>query len=346
MQTMQNARSRWTTWEYLPSWAANLPVYGIYAWFALRARHPFFFSNVNPAIPLGGALGESKSDILNLIPAQYLPRWVLLAPGRTHADWLVKIQEAGLLFPLIAKPDIGERGFLIKKIADQQALFEHLETHPVPFILQEFITLPMEASVLFHGHPDGPEFDISSLCLKDFLSVTGDGNATVRELMGKDFRAQLQIDRFEKEQPKLLQSVPAKGENILLEPIGNHIRGTKFINGNHLIDQALREAFRPVWEKLEGIFFGRFDLKCASLEALRRGEFTVMEMNGVFSEPAHVYDPANRISDIYRDYYRHWRSMYQISKAQKQRGVKPATLQEGMNIVRQYLSYKKQLNGA
>lgn len=343
---MQSIWSRWTNWEYLPSWAANIPVYGIYAWFALRARHPLFFSNVNPAIPLGGAVGESKSDILKLIPAQYLPRWVLLEPGQTRDTILQSLEAAGLHFPFIAKPDVGERGFLIRKVHDEQALFEHLEAHPVPFIIQEFITLPMEASVLFHGHPDGPEFDISSLCLKDFLSVTGDGKSTVRELMIRDVRAQFQIERFEKEQPLVLQSVPAEGEALILEPIGNHARGTKFLNGNHLIDQVLRDVFRPVWESMEGIFFGRFDLKAASLEALKRGEFMVLEMNGVFSEPAHVYDPANRISAIYRDYYCHWRSMYQIFKSQKNRGVKPSTIQEGIVVFKQYFSYKKQFNGA
>lgn len=342
---MQNARSRWTTWEYLPSWAANIPVYGIYAWFALRARHPLFFSNVNPAIPLGGAVGESKSDILKLIPAQYLPRWVLLEPGLSRENMLEKLKTAGLHFPLIAKPDVGERGFLIAKLHGEEEFFKHLEAHPVPFILQEFVTLPMEASVLFHGHPDGPEFDISSLCLKDFLSVTGNGKSTVRELMEKEVRAQFQMERFEKEQPEVMRSVPDEGETLLLEPIGNHARGTKFINGNHLIDQMLRDVFRQVWEKMEGIYFGRFDLKCASLEGLKRGEFTVLEMNGVFSEPAHVYDPANRIRAIYRDYYRHWRSMYNISRAQSHRGIKPAGIREGVTLFVQYFNYKKQLNG-
>lgn len=291
-------------------------------------------------------MGESKSDILKLIPARYLPRWVLLEPGLSHGSMMQILREAGLQFPLIAKPDVGERGFLIRKLVGGQDLFEHLEAHPVPFIIQEFITLPMEASVLFHGHPDGPEFDISSLCLKDFLSVTGDGKSTVRELMTRDVRAQFQSERFEKEQPLIMQSVPAEGEILMLEPIGNHARGTKFINGNHLIDQVLRDVFRSVWENMEGIFFGRFDLKAASLEALKRGEFMIMEMNGVFSEPAHVYDPANRISAIYLDYYRHWRSMYRIFKAQKNRGVKPSTIREGIVVFRQYFIYKKQLNGA
>jgi len=143
-----------------------------------------------------------------------------------------------------------------------------------------------------------------------------------------------------------MRSVPAEGETLLLEPIGNHARGTKFINGNHLIDQTLRDVFQPVWENMEGVYFGRFDLKCASLDALWRGEFTVMEMNGVFSEPAHVYDPANSIGGIYRDYYHHWKSMYHISRAQSKRGVKPTGIREGVAFFMQYFRYKKQLNHA
>jgi hypothetical protein len=99
--------TRWTVWEYLPAWAANIPVYGFWLWFSLRARHLFFFSNVNPAIPLGGAVGESKSDILRLLPAAISPKWVLAAPGDSITSVQQRLDAAGIGYPLIAKPDIG-----------------------------------------------------------------------------------------------------------------------------------------------------------------------------------------------------------------------------------------------
>jgi len=53
----------------------------IFLGFAIRARRLFFFANVNPAIPLGGAFGESKSAILSLLPIRLTGGWVVLERG-------------------------------------------------------------------------------------------------------------------------------------------------------------------------------------------------------------------------------------------------------------------------
>jgi hypothetical protein len=199
-------------------------------------------------------------------------------------------------------------------------------------------------SVLFHRFPNSGAFGITSVCIKEFLSVTGDGISSIRALMAQSPRASFQLDRFEREFPQVLNRTPAKGEQILLEPIGNHSRGTKFLNGNHLIDAELEAAFRPVCEALDGILYGRFDLKCASVEALRRGEFKAMELNGVLGEPAHIYDPAFGMWKAYRDLYRHWRLLYRLHRAQKALGVYPTPHGEAFGMIREYFKYKRTLN--
>ncbi len=335
--------TKWTVWEFLPWWLANVPVYGIYAWFAVRARHFFFFSNVNPAIPLGGAVGESKSDILNLVPAHLKPKMVFTSGEEDFETLLEKMRTAGLVFPVVAKPDVGERGFLVQKFSKPEALKQHLERYRSPFIVQEFLQLPVEMTVLFHRFPDSGRFGITSVCVKEFLSVTGDGRSEVRQLMSGNPRSAFQIERFEREQPALLDLVPAAGETLLLEPIGNHVRGTKFLNGNHLISQQLVSAFDAVCRQIDGVLYGRFDLKCDSVEALNRGEFMVMELNGVFGEPAHVYDPSHGMLRAYRDFYRHWRILFELYRAQRALGIQPTSHREAVRFIRQYVRYKKLL---
>jgi hypothetical protein len=153
-------------------WLANVPVYAYWLWFSLRARHVFFFSNVNPAIPLSGAVGESKRDILLLLPPEIVGNWVFATPGQSFDAVQKMLDEAGIQYPLVAKPDIGERGFLVKVIDSPAALKSYLEAWPISFILQEFLPQPQEASVLFHRFPgeDG-RFAITSVCLKAFLRV-------------------------------------------------------------------------------------------------------------------------------------------------------------------------------
>lgn len=340
---MRHWLTKWTVWEYFPWWLANVPMYGFWLWFAARARHLAFFSNVNPDIPLGGAMGESKYDILQLLPPDIVPKTLLFRGGESFETVTNALDESSIGYPLIAKPDVGERGFLVKKISGPEELQQHLERFPVKFIVQEFLTLPVEMTVLFHRFPEDGRFGITSVCVKEFLAVRGDGLASVRELMQQDARAAFQLERFELEFPEVLKKIPATSEVLLLEPIGNHCRGTKFLNGNHLIDQALLAAFEPVCEQLPGVLYGRFDLKCESEQALRRGEFKVMELNGVFGEPAHVYDPSFGMWRAYRDFYRHWRLLFDLHGAQRRRGIHPTPHAEAWRFIRQYFRYKREL---
>lgn len=336
--------TRWTVWEYLPWWVANIPVYLFWLGYALRARHFFFFANVNPAIPLGGALGESKSDILRLLPDAITPKWTLTS-GKPDMEQIKKdLENAGISLPVIAKPDVGERGFLVKKIEDFETLEAYLSRWPVPFILQEFLTLPREASVLFYCFPgENGVFGITSVCLKQFMQVTGDGHSTVRELMSRNVRSAFQLPRFEKEFPEILDNTPAAGETLLLEPIGNHARGTMFLNGNSLINERMLQSFEPLCRQIAGVQYARFDLKFKDTDSLQRGEFQTMELNGVLGEPAHIYDPAHGMWRAYRDLYRHWRLLYRLHRAQKKRGILPPDTRDAWKFARGYFAYKKRL---
>jgi len=335
---------RWTTWEYLPMWVSNLPVAGFYLWFAMRARHPLFFSAANPAIPLGGAMGESKFDILERLPASILPKMVLAKAGMPLDAVIKALLEAGLSFPFIAKPDVGERGFLVKKITSEETLQAHLARYPVDFILQEWIELPFEASVLFTLFPGHKSrFEITSVCVKEFLQVTGDGQRNLRALILSNPRAAFQLERLEMELPERMEEVPEANMVVRLGAIGNHCLGTKFVNGNHLINKLLRDSFESICRQIDGIHYGRFDLKCADAEALQNGHVKVMELNGVLGEPAHVYDPSVGALRAYREFWRHWRLIFEVSQANRKRGVGVATWREGREQVRQYFAYKKQL---
>ena len=336
--------TRITHWEYHPWWLANIPVYGFWLWFAARARHLIFFSNVNPAIPLGGAMGESKWDILKLLPPEIVPKTVSIQAEADFEQVLSALDAAKINFPLIAKPDVGERGFLVKKIENAKILREYLSRWNVKFILQEFLTLPVEASVLYHVFPgEGGAFDITSICLKEFLSIRGDGVSSIGQLMTKNARSAFQIPRFERDFPDILKKTPVSGETVLLEPIGNHSRGTKFLNGNHLISAEMLSVFEPVCRQIPGVQYARFDLKSSSIEALQRGEFKVMELNGVLGEPAHIYDPTHGMFRAYRDLYQHWRLLFRLNRAQRKLGYDPTPLGEALRFARGYFQYKKVL---
>lgn len=309
----------------------------------MRSRSLFFFSAVNPVIETGGVMGESKIDILNRLPHYALPQMVYIDQKKAAlAEVLSAVQQAGISYPFVAKPNIGERGFLVEKIDNKKELEVYLKNITVDFIIQSFISYPLEISVLYYRMPDQAAGKITSICLKKNLSVKGDGCSTVEQLMQKYPRARFQLTRFRKDYPQLLKSIPALGEEMELEPIGNHCRGTTFLNGNKYITPQLEKVFDKMAKPMEGIYYGRFDMKCASIELLNKGEqFSVMEFNGIASEPAHIYDPSYPLTQAYRDIFQHWKIIYQIAKIQRQKGIKAMSWSEAYQSMRKYLAYMK-----
>lgn len=343
--TKSNFYIKLTNWEYWPLAIANLPLVFIWLWFALKARKLFFFSAVNPVIETGGMWGESKYNILKRVPDSHLPKTIFVDKKRT-LPWINQaLKEQEIIYPIIAKPDVGERGTLVAKIKDEQGLQEYLDKNNIDFIIQEFIGLPIELAVMHHRLPGADKGAVTSICIKETLKVTGDGHRSVRQLMEAQDRAKLQLERFEKQQSALLDEVPAARQVVELEPIGNHCRGTMFLNGNHYIDEVLEQVFDQVAFQMKDIYYGRFDMKCNSIEDLKKGRgFKVMEYNGIGAEPAHIYDPTYPLLEKYKDIYRHWRIIYQIYKKQQKKGVVAMPVQEAYQRYKVYTAYQESLN--
>lgn len=338
-------RVRWSNWEFWPIYVVNLPMVFFWLWFALRARRWLFFTAVNPAIETGGLFGESKKDILERLPPEHLPRTVFLPAGSTPEAARKALEAAGLGFPLIVKPNVGERGLLVEKISSPEALQRYFRRRTPDLLLQEFVDYPMELAVLHYRLPGCETGVLSSLCIKEPLRVRGDGRRCVEELMAAEPRALLQLERFRREKPALLRRIPAEGEEVLLEPIGNHCRGTAFLDGSRLIDAELKAVFDRLSARLEGIHYGRYDLKCRSIEDLRQGRhFKILEYNGIGAEPAHIYDPRIPLLEKYRIVYRHWRAIFEIYRSQRARGVEPLSLGAGLRALRSYFAYLNSLN--
>lgn len=272
-------------------------------------------------------MGESKKKILASFPAKYTPITLSISENAGIATVKNQMQQAGLGYPVIAKPDVGERGSLVEKIDHEQALTSYLLSVQEPVLIQEFIDYPIELGVLYHKKPGASGGQISSVVRKGFLQVVGDGNSTLKALLEREVRAAGRMSYLEKKLGKAMKEVPQKGESILVEPIGNHCRGTAFYNGNELITSRLTGVFDRIAENIPGFYYGRFDLKVKSIDDLYRGEnIKILELNGVSSEPAHVYDPEYTLLRAYRDIINHMNIICQIARINHRLGHKRASI--------------------
>lgn len=333
---------KWLKWEFWPFWFFYLPVYGYWLWLSVRARSLTFFTAANPGMAHGGFVNYSKYGPLRDIPSTHRPPTVLLEPPLQVADVEAARQAAGIEYPIILKPDRGERGFAVAKLDSVEAVGPYLATAPGALVLQGYVALPEEFGVLYYRLPGQERGAVYSVVQKEFLAVTGDGQATLHELFRGSARTRYHLPMLENMFKDELTSVLPAGARRELVAIGNHARGTTFLNANHLVSERLAQAFDPVARGITGYHFGRFDVRTASAEALLAGDFQVLEVNGANSEPAHIYDPNYRLLQAYRDLFAHWRTLYTVAQANRKLGAKTTPFWELVRSIRGHLKHKQQ----
>lgn len=281
----------------------------------------------------GGIMGASKNEIMARIPAQYHPKTVLLNENAGAEELEQRMSAAGLTYPIILKPDIGERGFKVALVSNTTESAEYFREAKTDILVQEYLDLPLELGVFYHRKPDQQRGAITSVVVKEMLTVQGDGKQTLKELIQHKPRAKMQLKRLESIFEDKLFDIPGTNEQILLEPIGNHNRGTAFLNGNYLINDQLVDVFEAISQQIDGFYYGRFDLRCRNVEALYSGDIKIMELNGAASEPAHIYSPNFPIMEGYKSLFSHWKLLYNISIANHKLGVPYMSIRSGLEAI-------------
>jgi hypothetical protein len=324
------------SWEYWPFGIVQFPLFFYFAWLALKSRSLIFFSASNPGIPMGGMFGESKYDILKSIPERYTAKSIRVNKNLS-ADAVINIlKQNDFSFPVIFKPDLGERGFMVKKIASKNDVENYLRQIKIDFIAQEFIDLPMEFGIFYSRNPKEEKGNVTSVVMKEMLTVTGDGKSALRSLILATDRAKLQWEKLQIAHGKDLDFILQEGEKTELVSIGNHCLGTTFLNYGHLINTTLSNTFDNIAKQIPGFYFGRFDLRCASLEDLYAGEIKIMELNGCGAEPAHIYHPGYSLFKAIGELFVHWRTIFQIAQENNKRGIRYTTFKEAQQYYRSF----------
>lgn len=332
-----------TRWEFWPFSVFYFPVIFYWSWLVIKTRSFFFFTASNPGIEFGGMLGESKNKIYQNINPEYIPKTFKLKPGLNCTEFIARLKTEGLDFPFILKPDIGERGWMVELIKNEKDLIKYLADIKVEFLVQEYVHLPVELGVFYYRFPDRENGTVSSVVVKEMLSVVGDGRSTVREMIMQDVRAKMHLQTLENSNFEIMDYIPAHKEEVELVSIGNHCRGTTFLNGNHLINSKLIAVVDRISKEVEGFYFGRFDLRCKSVEDLYEGRnFKIIELNGAGSEPAHIYHPGFPLIQAYKDIVHHLKVLARISMLNNKNGHSYMTFRNGIKEVVKIRKYNKQ----
>jgi membrane protein DedA with SNARE-associated domain/pimeloyl-ACP methyl ester carboxylesterase len=336
---------RMTHWEFWPPYVFYPPVAAYIAWLMLKHRSATLFTAANPAIPGGGFIGESKAQILRGLEkaAEVLPRWRLL-DARLDVEERIKqaedfIAAHHLNFPIVLKPDAGQRGSGVSIIQSDTELESYLRQSSVDTLIQEHAP-GEEFGVFYCRYPNEPTGHIFAITEKRFPSVTGDGISTLGQLILNDPRAVCMARFLLDKHADRLWDVPGAGEKVGLVELGTHCRGAVFLDGGWIKTDALEAAIDRICRDFDGFYFGRFDIRAPNVEDFRQGRnFRVIELNGVTSEATNIYDPKNSLLDAYKILFAQWRIAFAIGAQNRARGFRPTPVR---TLLKWVIAYREQ----
>ena len=336
-----NACRRLRRWEFWPPWVFYAPVALWVAWLAVRHRGLTTMTACNPGMPDGGVVGESKAEILARLPADYAIPGHRLASGRDAcalASALAHMSAAGWTFPLVLKPDVGQRGVGVRSIRSVAALAGYLAAARGAVLMQPFHDGPFEAGIFYYRFPGDARGRILSITDKRFPVIVGDGVSTVRRLIEVHPRYRLQSRLFLARHAARLDAVLATGERMQLAMAGNHAQGTTFYDGAHLWTPALERRVDAIAHQYEGFFIGRFDVRYRDVDAFVAGhDLAIVELNGATAESTNIYDPGQSLWNAYRVLFEQWSMVFAIGSANRARGAKPTSMYRLVRLVAHHL---------
>lgn len=332
--------ARLLRWEFWPMWIFYAPVAAWIALLAIWHRGLSTITAANPGIADGGTVGESKFDILQglpadcTIPSARIPIGEL--PGRVEC-LRTNAAANGWTFPLVLKPDVGQRGSGVKLVTDWNAAEAYLARLEAPVLAQPFHPGPFEAGVFYYRIPGQLRGRIFSITDKCFPVVVGDGSSTVDELIWSHPRFRLQGATFVERHRTMLNVVLNKGERFPLAIAGNHAQGTTFRDGKHLQTPALDRRIDEIAHRYRGFFVGRFDIRYRDVDAFRAGQdIAIVELNGATGESTNIYDPEGSVWRAYRLLFRQWAIVFAIGAANRRAGARVTSRRRLLELVRRH----------
>src|SRR5690242_10895586 len=334
-------------WEQWPFPILYAPVAPAWLWYIIRSRAVWFFTPSNPKLTFGGLDGEPKKEMHDLLPPEFCPDYFNVKPSEDFSCVLDKLENTGISFPLIVKPEIGGKGILFRKIEDEGQLKEYHTKIPVEYFIQEFINYPMEVSIFYYRYPNEKKGNITGFLQKVPMRVTGDGVHNLGELLLKNLKTKKRLAELKKKHEINFNKVIPDGEIYHLSHAGNHNRGADFFDLSKEINDDLVRLLDNISHRINDFFYGRYDIMCNSIEELKQGtNFVILEYNGCGAEPNHFYDTGYTLIGAWKEILKHWKILFEISRYNHQQGVSYWPLKKGMRFRRQTKKYYKLINKA
>lgn len=289
-----------------------------------------------------GFEGETKQEMFQHLPPEFSPKTIYIHPSENFNCVLKKMFEAGLNFPVAAKPDVGTKGLLFRKIKNEEQLKAYHSLLPFTYVIQQMITLPLELSIFYIRYPNDEKGIITGLISKEYLHINGDGKSTLERLIENHPKAFMIAEEQKIKHKQNLNNIIPLNEKYFLNELGNHNRGARFMNLKNEIDEQLLNVMNKINVFSKQYYYGRYDIKTTSLEDLKQGKnISILEYNGVGSEPNHIYDIGLSYMQAISIIAQHWKYMFEIGRINYKKGINYIPFWKGSKMFRQSRRHTK-----
>ncbi|MEO0367248.1 MAG: carboxylate--amine ligase [Pseudomonadota bacterium] len=311
-------------------WVFYTPIFFWTVLLAARYRGLAFLS-VNPGFPMSGLFGEQKATSLSYLQGlDELAKFALVLPDedidRRLNNSIAKINELSLSYPIVLKPDVGQRGADVAIVRSMEQLREYLLNVSGTLVLQEYVG-GEEFGIFYMRNPRREKGGVFSITEKTFPVLVGDGVATIEELMMRNPRTHYMAEYLLKLHADKLDRVLGFDEKFKVVEIGSHCRGSVFLDGASQITAELDSAMDRISAKIPGFYFGRYDIRVPDKESLRNGaQLKVLEVNGVTSESTNIYDPKYSVFTAYKIMFAQWFFAFKIGQENIKLGAQKVSI--------------------
>lgn len=332
---------KWETWHYL---AKYIPIMPVWLWYCAKSRSLWFFTASNPTLTFGGFEGESKKEMYAQLPPDSYPKTTFIGHSERFEEVLKKARANGFSYPFVVKPDVGMMGFMFRTITSEEEFRQYHDLMPADYLVQAFVDYPLELSVFYYRFPNHQRGTITGFLRKDSLSVKGNGKSTLLELINNYPRVRFRLEEMKSKHKDRLDAVIPDGEVYYLSHALNLSRGGKLVSLAHEKDERLLKVFDELSHYARHFYYGRYDIKCKSIEDLKEGKnFLILEYNGSGAEPHHIYGNGHTLIQAYRIVLQHWKVLYNISKYNEKNGVEYWEFRRGYKFLRNAKRHFRQL---
>jgi len=293
----------------------------------------------NYGLAHGAGSMASKMEVQKQFGEEHFPATIFLSQTLSAQKKMLQVTSFAKKhgYPLFLKPDMGFCGKAVVKIDSKEMMTNLIPTLKGDYLCQAFLQESLEFGIfVVRYHNKASIFSINS---KTYPSVKGDGASTILELAQQHSRFSPHWNAFLMNHD--LHYVPQQGEIVQLSFIGSHTLGCMFADATSLATPSLCNAIAKIIPP--GFNFGRLDVKTQSIDDLKKGNFKLIEVNGIHSISTNIFDPNWTLWKAYQTLFKQTNFLVKIAKEHKHKTMDVLPL---FTFVKKFLAVDKQVNSS